>query len=342
MLAADTWLWVGFNLFVLAFLALDLGVFHRRPHTINVREAAAWSIGWVVLALVFNLGVLYFRGTEAALEFFTGYMIERSLSVDNIFAFALIFTYFAVPSVYQHRVLFWGVLGALVTRGLFIATGVVLLERLHWLIYVLGALLLITGARMAFARGHGASPERSPLVRLLRRWLPLAEGYQGQAFLVKQGGKLLATPLLLALLVVETMDIVFAIDSVPAIFAVTSDPFIIYTSNVFAILGLRALYFLLAGAIDRFSYLKYGLSAILVFVGFKMLISDIYEIPIAVSLVVIGALLATAIVASLQKRQVAPSARAEISTEHFAHTPSAGRQAGCRPTGLDAGGVNSN
>jgi tellurite resistance protein TerC len=303
------WLWVGFNLFVLALLALDLGVFHRHAHAVSVKEATLWSIIWITLALIFNTGLYFFwqviapesdyTNVEAALAFFTGYLIEKSLSVDNIFVFVLIFTYFAVPAAYQHRVLFWGILGALLMRGLLIAIGAALLKEFHWVIYIFGAFLIFTGVRMAFHRNEEMHPEHNPLVKLLRRLLPVTRTYEGAKFFIRQGGVLMATPLFLVLLIVESTDLIFAVDSIPAIFAVTDNPFIVYTSNVFAILGLRSLYFLLAGIIEKFYYLKLGLSVVLTFVGLKMVLADLYKIPIGLSLAVIVSILVVAIIASL-------------------------------------------
>lgn len=307
------WLWVGFNVFVLAMLALDLGVFHRHTHTVSVKEATIWSVVWVALSMCFNLGLYFFWDTlsptseysngEAALAFFTGYLIEKSLSVDNIFVFVLIFTYFAVPALYQHRVLFWGIIGALLMRGILIAVGAALLHEFHWIIYIFGGFLIFTGIRMAFHKDEELHPEDNPLVKLFRRFMRVSPNYADDKFFVRQAGLLMATPLFLVLLIVESTDLVFALDSIPAIFAVTEDPFIIYTSNVFAILGLRSLYFVLAGVIDKFHYLKLGLSVVLTFVGVKMVIAEFYKIPIGVSLGVIAAILTIAIVASLLHTQ---------------------------------------
>ncbi|HEU4954525.1 MAG TPA: TerC family protein [Gemmatimonadales bacterium] len=296
------WWWVGFNLFVLAMLALDLGVFHRRAHVVGLREAAAWSAVWVTLALVFNAGVWVYAGREAGLEFLTGYVIEKSLSVDNIFVFVMLFTYFAVPAQYQHRVLFWGILGALVMRGGFIAAGAYLLQQFHWVIYLFGAILLLTGVKMALRGAAPMDPEKNPVTRFARRFLPLTPRYHGQRFWVRESGRWVATPLFLVLLLVEFTDLVFAIDSIPAIFAVTQDPFIVYTSNVFAIMGLRSLYFLLAGVVHRFVYLKYGLAVVLVFVGIKMLLVDLYKMPVLASLGFIATVLTVSVVASLLRR----------------------------------------
>lgn len=309
MLTDTIWLWVGFNLFVLAMLALDLGVFHRHAHVVSAKEATLWSVVWIALALTFNAGLYFFWdvispgsdyiNTEAALAFFTGYLIEKSLSVDNIFVFVLIFTYFAVPAAYQHRVLFWGIIGALLMRALLILAGAALLKEFHWVIYIFGGFLIFTGLKMAFHRNTEMHPERNPLVKLLRRVMPVTENYEGDKFFIRRAGLLMATPMFLVLLIVESTDLIFAVDSIPAIFAVTNDPFIVYTSNVFAILGLRSLYFLLAGVIDKFHYLKLGLSVVLVFVGLKMVLTDIYKVPIGLSLSVIAAILGAAILASL-------------------------------------------
>jgi tellurite resistance protein TerC len=295
------WLWAGFNLFVLAMLALDLGVFHRKAHAVSLREATAWSAVWITLALLFNAGIWYFSGPEAGVQFLTGYLIEKSLSVDNIFVIALIFSYFAVPAIHQHRVLFWGILGALVMRAAFILAGAALLDAFHWIIYVFGAFLIITGLKMAFVRDTEIHPEKNPVLRLVRRLVPVTTDYRAGHFFVHEAGRRWATPLFLVLVLVETTDLIFAVDSIPAIFAVTTDPFLVYSSNIFAILGLRSLYFLLAGVMGKFVYLKLGLSSILVFVGTKMAIMDLYKIPSFVSLLVVAALLATAIVASLWK-----------------------------------------
>ncbi len=299
METSSIWLWVGFNVFVLGMLALDLGVFHRKAHVVSFKEAGIWSAVWIGLALLFNAGIWRFLGPQKGVEFLTGYLIEKSLSVDNIFVFALIFAYFAVPQEYQHRVLFWGILGALVMRAIFIAAGAALIANFHWIIYVFGAFLILTGIKMAFAPDKGLEPEKNPVVRLVRRLMPVTERYHGQKFFARENGALAATPLFLVLALVETTDLIFAVDSIPAIFAVTSDPFIVYTSNVFAILGLRSLYFLLAGVMSKFEYLKLGLAAILVFVGTKMAIVDLYKIPSAISLGVVAAILAVAIGASL-------------------------------------------
>lgn len=299
MLSGTIWLWIGFNVFVLAMLALDLGVFHRKAHAVSIKEASIWSVVWIILAMAFNAGVYFFSGPEPALQFFTGYLIEKSLSVDNIFVFGLLFTSFNVPAAYQHRVLFWGVLGALVMRGILIVLGTSLLDTFHWIIYLFGAFLIFTGVRMAFHKEEEVHPERNPLLKLVRRIVPVTHGYERDRFIVRRAGQVLVTPLLLVLLAVETTDLIFALDSIPAIFAVTLDPFIVYTSNVFAILGLRSLYFVFANAMAKFYYLKLGLAVVLSFVGVKMVLADIYHIPTTLSLAVIAAVLATAIVASV-------------------------------------------
>jgi tellurite resistance protein TerC len=292
--------WVGFLVFVLAMLALDLGVFNRREREISVRQAGYWVAFWVSLGLLFNVGLYLWAGTQPALEFLTGYLIEYSLSVDNIFVFVLLFSAFAVPARFQHRVLFWGILGALVMRGVMIFAGVALLESFHWIIYVFGAFLVIAGIRLLLTNDDElVDVERNPVLRLVRRFVPLTDHYHGSRFFVRQAGRLVATPLLLVLVVVEATDVVFAVDSIPAIFAITTEPFIVFTSNIFAILGLRSLYFLLAGIIDRFVYLEYGLAAILTFVGVKMLTSGLIHPPTWLSLVVIVTILALSIGASL-------------------------------------------
>ena len=299
----QNWLLVGFNVFVLAMLSLDLFVFHRKAHEVSTREAASWTAFWIALAMAFNYGVYRVMGADVGLEFLTGYLIEKALSVDNIFVFVLIFGYFNVPLKYQHRVLFWGILGALVMRGTMIAAGAALIHEFHWVIYIFGAFLVLTGIRMATQSEHGFDPEHNPVLRLVRRMIPVTGAYHGQSFFVREtvGERLrwVATPLFVVLVLVESTDLIFAVDSIPAIFAITTDTFIVYTSNVFAILGLRALYFLLAGVIHKFHFLKLGLSIVLVFVGAKMLLADVYKIPILASLGVIALVLAGAVVASL-------------------------------------------
>ena len=305
-------LWIGFTVFVLAMLALDLGVFHRKAHEVRVREALIWTAVWISLALVFNLGVYFWFGSERALEFLTGYVIEKALSVDNIFVFIVIFSVFAVPAQLQHRVLFWGIIGALVLRAIFILLGAALLSRFHWIGYLFGAFLVFTGIKLLVQRSGEVHPERNPLFRLFRRFVPSVADYRGGKFTVVEAGKRYATPLLLVLVAIEATDIVFAVDSIPAIFAVTTDPFIVFTSNIFAILGLRALYFALAGMMGKFHYLKVGLSLVLVFVGVKMLLAGIYKIPIVVSLGVIVAVLGGSIIASLLR---APPAKPSLAVD---------------------------
>lgn len=292
-------LWIGFLVFVLLMLAVDLGVFHRKSHEVSLKEALGWSAVWISLAALFNVGLYVWAGPEKALEFATGYLIEKALAVDNIFVFVVIFGAFGVQAVYQHRILFWGVLGALIMRGLFIFAGAALLQRFHAAIYVFGALLAVTGIKLLLQREQEPSPERNVIVRALRKVIPLASGPHEGRFLVKENGRRLATTLLLALLAVEFTDVVFAIDSIPAIFAVTRDPFIVFTSNIFAILGLRSLYFLLAGVITRFVYLKTGLALVLIFVGAKMLLVEFVKVPIGLSLGVIALILGGSVGLSL-------------------------------------------
>ena len=280
-MATSIWFWVGFNAFVLLMLALDLGVFHRRAHEVKLKEAAAWSAVWVTVALLFNAVIYVYAGPQAGLEFLTGYLVEKSLAVD------------------KHRVLFWGILGALVMRGAFIGAGAYALERWHWVIYVFGGILLLTGIKMAIRKDEAVDLENNVVVKTARRWLPISSRYDGQKFWTVENGKRMATPLFLVLLLVEVTDLVFAIDSIPAIFAITKDPFLVYTSNVFAILGLRSMYFLLAGVVHKFVYLKYGLSLVLVFVGGKMMLLDVVKVPTAVSLGVIATLICGSIAASL-------------------------------------------
>lgn len=291
--------WIGFNILVLAMLALDLGLFHRKDHKISIKEGLVWSVIWIVVALIFNVGVYFWKGPESGLQFFTGYLIERSLSIDNIFVFLLIFTFFKVPDKYQYKVLFWGIIGALVMRGLFIGVGAFLISKFHWILYIFGAFLVYTGIKMGVAKDKEIEPEHNPILRFVRRFIPLTKSYVNGKFFTRFEGKRIGTPLFVVLVVVESTDVVFAFDSIPAIFAITLDPFIVYTSNVFAILGLRALYFAIAGLMDMFHYLKYGLSAILSFVGVKMLVADLYKIPDLLSLAIIALLLAASIIASI-------------------------------------------
>ena len=311
MFVGSVWPWIGFNLFVLAMLAIDLGVFHRKAHSVSLKEASIWSVVWITLALIFNAGLYFLRGPEPALQFFTGWLIEKSLSVDNIFIFVLLFTYFRVPAAYQHRVLFWGILGALVMRGILIAVGAVLLEEFHWILYLFGAFLIFTGIRMGLQKETEVHPERNPLLKLVRRIVPVTDNYEHDRFAVRRAGQFMVTPLLLVLLIIESTDLIFAVDSIPAVFAVTRDPFIVYTSNVFAILGLRSLYFVFANVIDKFYYLKLGLAVILSYVGVKMVLADIYPIPTFLSLALIALVLALAIVASVIRARRLPEKPAE-------------------------------
>jgi tellurite resistance protein TerC len=293
------WLWVGFIAFVLAMLALDLGVFHRKAHAVRPKEAGIWVAVWVSLAFLFALGLYFYRDATTALTFLTGYIIEESLSVDNIFVMVLIFNYFSVPREFQHRVLFWGILGALIMRGLFIGLGALLVSRFEWILYVFGAMLVITGIRMVFKSDEEFDAEQNPVVRFVRRFVPMTAGYRGPHFFTLENARRVATPLLLVLVLVEVTDLMFAIDSIPAIFAVTTEPFIVFTSNIFAILGLRSMYFLLAAVVHRFYLLKYGLAVILVFVGGKMLLERFLHVSIVISLGIIVTVLAASIAASL-------------------------------------------
>lgn len=301
------WLWIGFNVFILAMLALDLGVFHRHSHHVTFKESITWTFVWVALALVFNAGVWHFAGSQKAVEFFTGYLIEKSLSVDNVFVFALLFSYFAVPTQYQHKVLFWGILGALLMRAVMIVAGAKLLSEFAWIIYLFGGFLILTGIKMLFKKDESLNPERNPVVRLFKRLMPVTTDYRGDRFFVREGGIRYATPLFVVLLLVEVTDLVFAVDSIPAIFAITQDSFIVYTSNVFAILGLRSLYFALAGVMHKFHHLKTGLGLVLVFVGIKMLLGHTaYKIDNLVSLGVVAAILTVSILASLVRSKRLP------------------------------------
>ncbi|MBN8471033.1 TerC family protein [Corallococcus exiguus] len=310
-------MWGGFIAFVFAMLALDLGVFHRKAHTVSFKEAGAWSAVWVSLSLAFNAFLWWRYGAGPGMEFLTGYLIEKSLSVDNIFVFVVIFSTMKVPALYQHRVLFWGILSALVLRAAMIFAGVAMLERFHWLIYVFGAFLIITGVKLFIQRNHEEHPEDGWLMRTARRVIPSTPHFHGQHFLTVENGRKLATPLLMALMLVEASDVLFALDSIPAIFAVTRDPFIVFTSNIFAILGLRSLFFLMAGAMEKFTYLKVGLSGVLVFVGAKMALVDVVHLSPAVSLGVIALVLGGSIVASLVKAKNTPphAPNAEASSD---------------------------
>jgi len=280
-------------------LIVDLVVLHKEDEPVSIKEALYWTGAWIILALIFGIGVYYYMGSQTALDYYTGYLIEKSLSVDNIFVFLLVFTYFKVPDEFQHKVLFWGIFGALVMRLIFIFTGVALMERFHWIIYVFGGFLVFTGIKLAMEKDKEVHPERNPILKLVRRFFPTTKSYHGSKFFIRKMGRLIATPLFIVLVVIETTDLVFALDSIPAILAITRDEFIIYSSNAFAILGLRALYFAVAGIMRLFHYLHYGLSLILVFVGFKMLLSDFYHIPTPYALAFIGGSLALSIIASV-------------------------------------------
>ena len=315
---ANHWLWIGFNAFVLFMLALDLGVFHRKAHVVSFREALAWTVTWVGLALLFSLGVAHYGGSEKAVEFLTGYVIEYSLSVDNIFVFALLFSYFAVPAQYQHRVLFWGILGALVMRAIMIAAGTLLITKFAWIIYVFGAFLILTGIKMIVKKEEEIHPERNPVVRWFKKLMPVTPGYRGDKFFIIENGVRHATPLFVVLLLVEVSDLIFAVDSIPAIFAVTKDPFIVYTSNVFAILGLRSLYFALSGVMDKFHHLKIGLGVVLSFVGVKMLLGHTeWKIDTHLSLAVIVSILVTSVVVSILK----PKPKSALSSAREVTSP---------------------
>ncbi|MBI2896597.1 MAG: TerC family protein [Deltaproteobacteria bacterium] len=292
-------MWIGFTIFVLAMLALDLGVFHRKAHVVRVRESLAWTLVWILLSLLFGAFVFVRFGEDRALEFLTGYLIEKALSVDNLFVFLVIFSYFSVPPALHHKVLAWGILGALVMRAVFIVVGAALLQRFHWFIYLFGGFLVFTGIKILVTRGGEVHPERNPVLRLFRRLVRAVPDYRGSRFWVIERARWHATPLLMVLVVVEATDVVFAVDSIPAIFAVTEDPFIVYSSNIFAMLGLRALYFVLAGMLVKLVYLKVGLGLVLAFVGVKMLVADLVKIPIAVSLGIVAALIGASVAASL-------------------------------------------
>ena len=306
--------WVSFSIFVIVMLVLDLGVFHRKAHEVKFKESLIWSGVWILLALLFNVIIYFWHGPKTSLEFLTGYLIEKSLSIDNLFVFLMLFSYFSVPPIYQHRVLFWGIVGALIIRAIFIATGITLIHKFHWLMYILGAFLIITGIKMALQKDKEVHPERNPVLKLLKRFIPVTDHYEDGKFFIKKGAQRFATPLFVVLIAVETTDMIFALDSVPAILAITTDPFIVYTSNVFAILGLRSIYFALAGMMRLFHYLNYGLSGILAFVGMKMLIAEIYKIPIGIALGVVASMLIISVLASIAfPRKTAPELPSEKS-----------------------------
>ncbi len=299
---ASIWLWVGFNVFVLLLLAFDLGILHRKQRVVPVKEALALSAFYIVLAFIFNAGIFYYRGEQAGYEFLTGYLIEKSLSLDNIFVFVLIFTHFKVPAEYQHRVLFWGIIGALIMRAALILTGAALINTFEWIVFVFGSFLIFTGIKMLMAIDQEPDMENNRVMSLARKIFRVTPTYEGERFFVRRNGLLYVTPLFLVLLLIEFSDLIFAIDSIPAIFAITQDPFIVYTSNVFAILGLRALYFALAGIINKFYYLKYALSLVLIVVGIKMILNGIYGekvIPTEWALLITGTLIGGSIALSL-------------------------------------------
>lgn len=300
MLQENGWLWGGFILFVICMLLLDLVVFNKKAHEIKMKEALLLSLFWILLAVAFNIGVWKFLGPQKAMEFLTAYLIEESLSIDNLFVFILIFTYFQVKPEYQHKILFWGIIGAMVMRAIFIITGVALIERFHWIIYVFGGFLVITGVRMFFDQGKQIEPDKNPVIRLAKKLIPVTSEMRGSRFFIRIDGKSFATPLFITLIMIEVTDLIFAVDSIPAVLAISNDPFIIYTSNVFAILGLRSLYFALAAIIKYFRFLKFGLAAILFFVGIKMLISGFYKMPIFIALgTVFGILLLSVLLSVL-------------------------------------------
>lgn len=292
--------WIFFNLFVLLMLALDLGVFHRKFHTVSIKEAISWTFVWIVLALIFNVIIYYWRGQQQALEFFTGYLVEKALSIDNIFVFIMVFSYFQIPSKYQHKVLFWGILGALVMRAIFIFAGVALIEKFHFTIYIFGIALVYTGYKMFSHSDVEIKPDKNPVIRMFKKIMPVTHNLHDDKFFVNIDHKRFATPLFLVLILIETTDLIFAVDSIPAILAITQDQFIVYTSNIFAIMGLRSLYFALAGIVHRFWLLSYGLAVVLVFVGIKMLLIDLYKIPIEWSLIFIATIVAASIFLSLR------------------------------------------
>ena len=292
--------WILFNGFVIIMLALDLGVFHRKSHEVSVKEALIWTFVWIFLALIFNVIIYFWRGQQQALEYLTGYLVEKALSVDNIFVFIMIFTYFQIPTKYQHKVLFWGIIGALIMRVIFIFAGVALLEKFHFTIYLFGALLIYTGYKMFNHNNLKIDPDKNPVIRFFKRFMPVSPTLHDDKFFIKMDGKRFATPLFLVLILIETTDLIFAVDSIPAILAITQDQYIVYTSNVFAILGLRSLYFALAGVVHRFWLLSYGLAIVLIFVGIKMILIDFYKIPIEWSLLFIAAIITASIFLSLK------------------------------------------
>jgi len=305
-MTTDLLFWIFFLLFIGLMLALDLGVFHRKEHTISFKESLLWAMIWIGLAMLFNVIIYFWKGPEKSLEFLTGYLIELSLSVDNLFVFILIFSYFHVSSQYQHRVLFWGIIGALVLRAVFIFAGVALMEKFHWMIYLFGGILIVSGYKMFFPKDKKIDPEKNPVLLIFKRFFPVTQQSEGSRFFIRQNRKWYATPLFLVLIIVETTDVIFAVDSVPAILAITTDSFIVFTSNAFAILGLRSLYFALAGIINVFIYLHFGLASILIFIGLKMVLADVYKLPIELALLSVLTILLVSIAASLAIKPKTP------------------------------------
>jgi tellurite resistance protein TerC len=298
-MSSEVLLWIVFGVFVVAMMALDLGVFHRKAHEVKFKEALTWTIAWVLLALCFNAGIYFYRGQEAAIQFLTAYLLEESLSIDNLFVFLLIFSYFKVPARYQHGVLFWGILGVLIMRGAFISLGLALIHRFEWILYIFGAMLVFTGFKLAFEKDKEVDFEQNPILKFFRRIFPMSKDYEEGKFFVRQGGRLLATPLFIILMFLNTVDLVFALDSIPAVMAISQDVFIVFTSNIFAILGLRSLFFVISNIMQLFHHLHYGLSLILVFIGIKMLVVDFYHIPTGVSLLFILVTLIISVIASI-------------------------------------------
>jgi tellurite resistance protein TerC len=298
-MSSEVFWWAGFSIFVLSMLILDLGVIHRTAHVVKMKEALLWCAVWISLALMFNVLIYFWQGPVKALEFLTGYLIEEALSVDNLFVFVIIFSYFRVDPLYQHRILFWGILGAIIMRAVFIAVGVTLINQFHWLIYLFGAFLIFAGIKMALQKDKEIHPEKNPVLKLFRRYAPVTDNYVGGSLFTRKDGRVLATPLFIVLLLLETTDLIFALDSIPAVLAITRDPFIVYTSNIFAILGLRSIFFALSGIIQMFQYLQYGLSVILVFVGVKMVLADVIKIPVGIALGVVAGILTVSVIASV-------------------------------------------
>jgi tellurite resistance protein TerC len=311
-MSPETLLWIGFAVFVIVMMSLDLGVFHRKAHEVKFKEALIWTIAWVLLALCFNVGIYIHRGQEAAMQFLTAYLLEESLSIDNLFVFLLIFTYFKVPARYQHRVLFWGILGVLIMRGAFISLGLALIHRFEWILYLFGAMLVFTGFKLAFEKDKEVEFEHNPILNFFRRIFLVSKDYEGGKFFVRQGGHILVTPLFIILMFLNTVDLIFAVDSIPAVMSISQDIFIVFTSNIFAILGLRSLYFVISNIMELFHHLHYGLSLILVFIGVKMLIVDFYHIPTGVSLLLILIVLVLSVIASI----VWPKVKEEIASHH--------------------------